>query len=235
MGLIDFVKDAGRKIGLFGGRAAADAEAAKEAAATAAATAKAATDAAAKESLRRTMVAADIKAAILSYVPVENLGVTYDGDVAALTGTTKAQADKEKAVLVAGNTEGVGRVDDKLAVVVPEPPAVYHTVVKGDTLSKISGASYGVIRLFDVIFDANKPMLDHPDKIYPGQVLRIPPVKTPTHTVAKGETLGTIAQHWYGDPKKYTVIASANHLADPDKIDVGQTLTIPLGNPALIA
>jgi nucleoid-associated protein YgaU len=25
------------------------------------------------------------------------------------------------------------------------------------------------------IFEANKPMLTHPDKIYPGQVLRIPP------------------------------------------------------------
>ena len=29
---------------------------------------------------------------------------------------------------------------------------------------------------YDVIFQANRPMLTHPDKIYPGQVLRVPPL-----------------------------------------------------------
>lgn len=227
MGFIDFVKDAGRKIGLFGGRAAADADAAKEAAVAAATAARGATEA----KVRHHAVASDIKAAILSYVPIDNLGVEYDGNLVTLTGSAKAQADKEKAVLVAGNTEGVGRVDDRLAVVTPEPPAVYHTVVKGDTLSLLAGRYYGVIRMYESIFDANKPMLDHPDKIYPGQVLRIPPVKPHTHTVAKGETLGTIANHWYGDAKKFTLIATANKLADPNKIDVGQKLLIPLVDP----
>jgi nucleoid-associated protein YgaU len=228
MGLIDFVKDAGRKIGLFGGRAAAEAEAAKEAAAKAAVAAKAATDAAAREALAREHIAADIMAAVLSYVPVENLVVAFDGRVATLSGRTLRQADREKAVLVAGNTEGVAQVDDRLTVEKPEPPAVYRTVVKGDTLSKIAGAYYGVMRLYDVIFEANRPMLNHPDEIYPGQVLRIPPVEPPVHTVAKGETLGTIAKHWYGDSGRYTAIASHNGLANPDAIAVGQKLTIPL-------
>jgi nucleoid-associated protein YgaU len=50
-----------------------------------------------------------------------------------------------------------------------------HTVVKGDTLSKIAKAQYGDAMKDPVIFEANRPMIEDPDKIYPGQVLRIPP------------------------------------------------------------
>jgi len=62
-----------------------------------------------------------------------------------------------------------------LTVAQPEPEAQYNTVVKGDTLSKVSKQYYGDPNQYMKIFDANKPMLSHPDKIYPGQVLRIPP------------------------------------------------------------
>lgn len=54
-------------------------------------------------------------------------------------------------------------------------PAQFYTVVKGDTLSKISKQFYGSAQKYNRIFEANRPMLKHPDKIYPGQVLRIPP------------------------------------------------------------
>ena len=229
MGLISFVKSAGRKIGLFGGREAAEAEAAV-------AEAKAAADAAAADAAEAAQdhaVAMDIRAAILSYVPVEELQVTFSGETAVISGTTSSQEDAEKAILVAGNTEGVGNVEDNLEVVEPEPPAVYHTVVEGDTLSGLSGRYYGVIRLYDVIFSANQPMLGHPDEIYPGQVLRIPPVATPTHTVCSGETLGTIAKHWYGEASRYQDIFAANTgvLSNPDSVEVGQVLTIPLIDP----
>ena len=235
MGLFSFVKTAGRKLGLFGGQEAAEAEEAKKEAEAAASQLAAAADAAAEEALRRTAVAADIKAAILSYVSIDELQVAYDGETVVMFGTASAQADKEKAVLVAGNTEGVGQVDDQLEVVEPEPPAVYHTVVSGDTLSKIADAQYGVMRMFDVIFEANTPMLKHPDEIYPGQVLRIPPVDAPVHTVASGETLGTIAKHWYGDVKQYKAIYEANtdKLSSPDVVEVGQQLVIPLRSPNL--
>jgi nucleoid-associated protein YgaU len=56
-----------------------------------------------------------------------------------------------------------------------EPEAQYYTVVKGDTLSKVAKEFYGNANKYPVIFEANRPMLSHPDKIYPGQVLRIPP------------------------------------------------------------
>ena len=49
-------------------------------------------------------------------------------------------------------------------------------VVSGDTLGAIAKQYYGNAMKYPVIFDANKPMLSDPDKIYPGQVLRIPPI-----------------------------------------------------------
>ena len=54
--------------------------------------------------------------------------------------------------------------------------AQFHTVESGDTLGKIAKNYYGDAMKYPVIFEANKPMLSHPDKIYPGQVLRIPPL-----------------------------------------------------------
>ena len=85
-------------------------------------------------------------------------------------------AFREKIVLILGNTAGIGGVDDQLTVEAPEPEATYYTVVSGDSLSKIAKAHYGDAMKYPVIFEANKPMLTDPDKIYPGQVLRIPPL-----------------------------------------------------------
>jgi nucleoid-associated protein YgaU len=231
MGLISFVKSAGRSLGLFGGREAAEAEAAKAAAVLAAAKADAEADAEAAIQLREQAMAADIRAAVLSYVDIQGLTVGVDGDQVAIGGTAQAQADAEKAVLVAGNTDGVAAVDNGLDIVVPEPPAVYHEVVAGDTLSKIAQKHYGVMRMYDLIFEANKPMLEHPDKIYPGQNLRIPPVAAaPVHVVQRGETLGGIAKHWFGDAKQYKAIFEANRgvLSSPDVVEVGQELRIPV-------
>ena len=50
-----------------------------------------------------------------------------------------------------------------------------YTVESGDTLSGISRKMYGDANKYQRIFEANQPMLKDPDKIYPGQVLRIPP------------------------------------------------------------
>ena len=106
---------------------------------------------------------------------VEDLKVDVKDEVATISGTTTSQETREKVVLVAGNTEGIARVDDLLVVEKPEPPARYYTVVKGDSLSKIAKEFYSDAMKYPVIFEANKPMLKDPDLIYPGQVLRIPP------------------------------------------------------------
>ncbi len=57
----------------------------------------------------------------------------------------------------------------------PGPESAYREVKSGDTLSKIAKEAYGDANAYMQIFEANKPMLSNPDKIYPGQMLRIPP------------------------------------------------------------
>lgn len=117
--------------------------------------------------------------ALLDYV--KKLGLSYssikisvtDDDV-KIEGEVAAQEDAEKIVLAIGNVEGVDQVDNLMTVATPAPQAQFYTVVSGDTLSRISKQFYGDANKYNTIFEANKPMLTHPDKIYPGQVLRIP-------------------------------------------------------------
>ena len=167
MGMLDFVREAGEK--LFGtGKAKAAAQEA-EAAPSDPGKVKAANDAAAD--------------AILAYIKSQNLSatgltVTYDGAAATVTlyGVAPDQATMEKIVLCCGNVSGVAKVNNMMSVDRSEPEAKYYTVVSGDNLSKISKAQYGDANKYMKIFEANKPMLKDPDKIYPGQVLRIPPL-----------------------------------------------------------
>ncbi|UVJ44262.1 peptidoglycan-binding protein LysM [Pseudomonas sp. LS1212] len=100
---------------------------------------------------------------------------TVDGDKVTVTGEVGSQEEKEKIVLAVGNIAGVGSVDDQITVNGPAVAAArFATVKKGDTLSAIAKNEYGDANKYNKIFEANKPMLSHPDKIYPGQVLRIP-------------------------------------------------------------
>jgi len=154
MGLIQFIKDAGSK--LLGQDDAKQVEAEAKADG-------------ANDALRSLSLVRHVKALRL---PVENLQVTVDGDTCCVKGEVTDQATKEKIALAVGNTAGIGTVDDQLEVTGPK--AVFYTVVSGDSLSKIAKEHYGDASKYHGIFEANKPMLEHPDKIYPGQVLRIP-------------------------------------------------------------
>lgn len=166
MGLMSFMKEAGEK--LFGkgeAKAAQDAAAAAPTAENVAALSKAAGD------------------AIVTYInaqglPGSSLDVAFEGTTSTVTvsGQVDDQGTKEKILLCCGNVAGVAAVNDLLTVAEPAPEAQYHTVVSGDNLSKIAKAFYGDANKYPVIFEANKPMLSNPDKIYPGQLLRIPPL-----------------------------------------------------------
>jgi nucleoid-associated protein YgaU len=158
MGLFSFIKNAGAKV--FGiGKTTAE-----EAAETAANNAAIAKEKAIKLS----------NAVETLGFEVTDLNIEVTGDSATIWGQADSQATKEKVVLVVGNTEGIATVDDRMTVEIPEPEAQFHTVVKGDYLSKIAKKYYGDAMKYPIIFEANKPMLTDPDKIYPGQVLRIP-------------------------------------------------------------
>lgn len=108
-------------------------------------------------------------------IPVSDLDIELCEQI-IVKGRTGTNADREKIILALGNVEGIGCVEDHIDVDNPEPEAVFYTVKSGDTLSKISKTQYGDPMKYQTIFEANRPMLDHPDKIYPGQVLRIPAV-----------------------------------------------------------
>ncbi len=165
MGIFDFIKNAGEKIFKPGEAKAEDA----------------------------------IVKHINSYgLEISGLKVEVDGSTATIEGQAKDIATRERAVLVAGNVEGIEKVDDRMTVAAAAAGAPNfsgvttgsssvvgaggtgewssrtYTVVKGDTLSKIAKEMYGNANKYPLIFEANKPMLTDPDKIYPGQVLRIP-------------------------------------------------------------
>ena len=154
MGLFSFIKNAGAKV--FGiGKT----------------TAEEAADATALAKQKATKLSNAVET--LGF-KVQDLNVEVNGDNATVWGQADSQATREKVILVLGNTEGIATVDDRMTVEIPEPEAQFHTVVKGDYLSKIAKKYYGDAMKYPVIFEANKPMLTDPDKIYPGQVLRIP-------------------------------------------------------------
>lgn len=165
MGMFSFIKEAGEK--LFGrgeAKAAQEAAAAKPTPENIEALSKAAGDA----------IATYINSMNLN---VQALEIGFDAANATVTvsGVAPDQATKEKVLLCCGNVATVAAVNDLMTVSSPEPESQWHVVVSGDNLSKISKHFYGTPNKYPQIFEANKPMLTHPDKIYPGQVLRIPP------------------------------------------------------------
>mgnify|MGYP000846209463 CR=1 FL=1 len=166
MGVMSFLKEAGEK--LFGKPEVKAAESAAAAAPTPEAVA--ALSAAAGQAIADYVVAQGLQ--------VDGLDIGFDATSSTVTvaGQVADQATKEKVLLCCGNVKGVAGVNDLLVVSTPEPEAQWHTVVSGDNLSKIAKAFYGDANKYPVIFEANKPMLSHPDKIYPGQMLRIPPL-----------------------------------------------------------
>ncbi len=182
MSLISFIQDAGEK--LFGHQTAAPAAAP---AATPAPTPQptAATQAALPDTgalgVKSAQANQAAATAIEGYIRAQKLDanglkVAYDGATrtVSVSGQAPDQATREKIVLCCGNVQGVANVNDQLTVAQAADASRYYTVVRGDTLSAVAKSQYGNGNDYMKIFEANKPMLSSPDKIYPGQVLRIP-------------------------------------------------------------
>lgn len=154
MGLISFIKGAGEK--LFG-----------------------------KSEEKRELEKADL---ILAHIKkfgfdTSNIQVTVDDDKVILKGSIDTVDNRNKIIVTAGNVEGISVVEDWTVVknppvvAPPEPEKQFYTVKKGDYLSKIAKEVYGNANKYNIIFEANRPMLKDPDLIYPGQVLVIPPLE----------------------------------------------------------
>ena len=145
MGLLDFVKDAGRQ--LFD------------------------TDAEAADNIRQFI---EVKTS-----GIQNLDVKFDDGVATVCGDCPNEATRNSAILIAGNVKGVEKVvaDD---LTFPEPKEEekekfeIYEIVSGDTLGGIAKRYYGKASLYTRIHEANKELISDPNKIYPGQKIRIP-------------------------------------------------------------
>ena len=172
MGVWNFVRDAGERI-VANAKAAARFGPAEKAEAPVSGEARKGNGGSAAQKSAGEAIADYIRAQNLE---VDNLDVSFDAasSTVHVSGTAKDQATKEKVILCCGNITGVEKVTEDLEVKQSAPSAQYHTVVSGETLSAIAKKYYGDANKYPEIFEANKPMLKHPDKIYPGQSLRIP-------------------------------------------------------------
>jgi nucleoid-associated protein YgaU len=145
MGWFDFVKEAGRKLGIGD---------------------KPATPDVLREEINKLGLG------------LQDADISVEGDIVRVLGAAKSQEEHEKIVLALGNVHGIAKVDDQITVAAAAAAAPsqsqFYTVKKGDTLSKIAKQFYGDANRYQLIFEANRPMLEQPDKIYPGQSLRIP-------------------------------------------------------------
>lgn len=155
MGLIDFLKDTGKD--LFGGAQGDEGD----------------------------KIEREIQRALGENV--SNLNARFDDGNVSLTGTAKSVAAKEKAALIAGNVRGVERVNadginvasngaDKMgdAVGAKAGTSKFYTIQSGDSLSKIAQRELGDANRWNELFEANREVIEDPDKIYPGQQIRVP-------------------------------------------------------------
>lgn len=167
MALWEFVKDAGKSV--FGKAEAATPPAPKDAK-PAAAAAPAAPKAAPSDTDRKV---AALKAELRALdMDGSDVHLRLRGDTVVLETKEATREQMEKLILAVGNIEGIAKVEADLPEA--ETPPVFHTVQKGETLSAIAKEHLGSANKYHAIFEANRPMLSDPDKIYPGQVLRIP-------------------------------------------------------------
>lgn len=101
----------------------------------------------------------------------DDVHLTLKGDVVKVESRGADRETLEKLVLAVGNIDGIAKVDADFG---SDAKPVFHTVAKGENLSAIAEKYLGSAGKYKAIFEANRPMLSDPDKIYPGQVLRIP-------------------------------------------------------------
>ena len=105
---------------------------------------------------------------------VANLEVSVTDGVVSLKGEAASGEALEKAVLLAGNVQGVEKVMAVTVKTPDEPQVEYYEIVSGDTLSGIAKKYYGDAMQYPRLFDANKEVIKDPDLIYPGQKIRVP-------------------------------------------------------------
>ena len=110
---------------------------------------------------------------------VTDLEVSLDDEVCTVSGNCESAEAKEKVVLMTGNMKGVGSVNGD-GLTAPEVEAEaeaeteYYVIESGDTLWGIAAKFLGNGSKYPEIFEANREVIEDPDKIFVGQKIRIP-------------------------------------------------------------
>ena len=116
-------------------------------------------------------------------LPIDGLVVDVNDDTVVLAGVARDLPTKEKAVLIAGNVEGIAIVDADQLVTLDqinqenarqEPESTFYTIKEGDTLWAIAQSFYSDGNKYPIIVEANIEVIKDPELIYPGQAIRIP-------------------------------------------------------------
>ena len=122
---------------------------------------------------------------------VKDLKVTYEDGIVGLGGECESGAALQKCILMAGNVQGVVDVYTKGMTVanaggnkeINSPADIedddgekieFYVIQSGDTLGKLARKFYGKAGDYPRIFEANREIIEDPDKIYVGQKIRIP-------------------------------------------------------------
>lgn len=96
-----------------------------------------------------------------------------EGEKLSFKGTVKSEEEKNQ-IWLALKTVPDWRTDINADIQVVAPAVKTYTVKSGDTLSKIAKETLGDASAYMKIFNANTDQLSDPDKIKPGQVLKLP-------------------------------------------------------------
>jgi len=106
---------------------------------------------------------------------IDGLQVEFKNGVVSISGQATSAEAMEKAVLMAGNVQGVSEVNiDKLQAPPVQAKVEYYFIKKGDTLSAIAKQFYGKANDYPKIFEANREVIKDANLIFPGQKIRIP-------------------------------------------------------------
>jgi len=152
-----------------------------------------------KKTLGKSEPEADVTTApsqLLLEAGLDPSGLKFGFGAASITvgGTIADESERQKIIDVLAAIPGIDQVRDDMVVAVspaPEPAAApaappasppaagetearTYTVVSGDTLWKIAERMYGNGSQYMKIYEANTDILEHPDRIFPGQKLEIP-------------------------------------------------------------
>ena len=105
---------------------------------------------------------------------IDNLNVDYQGGFVTISGDSTDSDAVEKAILMAGNVEGVSKVVTNIDVPLESDDVEYYEIQSGNTLSGIAKKFYGNANEYNRIFEANREVIQDPNKIFVGQKIRIP-------------------------------------------------------------